>query len=123
MRRRHRDERGQAAVELLGLTPILLLVAMGVLQVLLLAHAAVLTEQAARTAARVAMVESDPGVVQASAQAALPGWLRSDAQASFPNGDRHRVQVDVRVPVLVPGVSARLDIARTVEMPEVPDWD
>jgi hypothetical protein len=123
MIRRRQGEDGQAAIELLGLLPILLLVGLAVLQTLMVAQAAVATEQAARAAARVAMVEDGQGGIEAAAAASLPSWLRPSASTTWPSGDRHRVRVEVRVPVVVPGISATLDLHRTAEMPELPEWD
>ncbi len=121
--RRGRREEGQASIELIGLTPILLLVALGLAQALMFGHVAVSTEQAARTAARVAMANDNPSAVRAAATEALPPSLRSEATVTFPSGHVRRVSIEVQVPSVVPGLPLPdLAITRSVEMPEVNRW-
>lgn len=120
-----RDDRGQSVVELLGMTPLLALAGLALAQALLLGHTAVVTEQAARTAARVAMVTDDAGATEAAATSALPSWLRGRSTVTFPGGGTHRVQVSSPIPTLLPGVTfSGVRIDRVVEMPEVGSrWD
>lgn len=118
MTRRHRSENGQAAVETLGIVPLLAVCALGIVQALLLGHTAVATEQAARVAARTAMVA--PGDAEAAARDALPSWLRDDAE---PTVSGTRAEVQTVVPDVLPGLDLRLTLRRSVEMPEVAAWD
>jgi hypothetical protein len=84
----------------------------------------VATEQAARTAARVAMSEDDPAAVRAAATASLPQRLRGGATTTFPDGHVRKVSIEARVPSVLPASWApRFTITRTVEMPEVSRWD
>lgn len=110
--RRLRGEDGVAPLELLGMTPYLLLAALAGWQLLLAGAAVAATEQAARTGGRVAAGGGD-GV--AAAEAALPVWLDGDAEA----GDG-LVALRVRIPVLVPGLDAEaLAITRSAEFPRL----
>lgn len=121
---RRRDEDGQASIELLGLTPIVLMVALAVIQALLFGHAAIATEQAARTAARVGMSADDPFTVRAAARSALPTRLRDEATTTFPDGSLSSVRVETRVPTVVPADwLPEFTITRSVTMPEVATWD
>lgn len=121
--RRRREDRGQAALELIGMGPLIALVALAMAQALLIGHTAVVTEQAARTGARVAMVTDDAGASRAAAVAALPSWLVGGADVSFPGGGPHRLRLSTRVPLIVPGLGT-LQIERVVEMPDVgSQWD
>jgi hypothetical protein len=63
-----RDERGQATVELVLCLPFVLAVLAGVVEVSLLAGDYVKLWHAAREAARVAIVDSDPVHIQAAAE-------------------------------------------------------
>ncbi len=124
-RARWRSERGQAALELLGGAPLLVLVSLALVQALLIGHTAVVTEQAARTAARVAMVTEDGARTRTSGVSALPPWLQSGANVRLSAGPSVSVTVSSRVPSVVPGVRlARLRIERTVAMPSLRSpWD
>jgi hypothetical protein len=103
------------------MAPLMVLVALAMAQALLIGHTAVVTEQAARTGARVAMVTDDAGASHAAARAALPSWLQDDATAS----GSHRLALTSRVPTIVPGVPlGSMRITRVVEMPDVGSaWD
>ena len=120
-----RSEDGSAALELLGGAPLMVLVSLALVQALLIGHTAVVTEQAARTAARVAMVTDDGARTRAAGVAALPSWLQSGAQVRSSSGVTQSVTVSSRVPSVVPGVRlASLRIDRTVEMPTLRSpWD
>jgi hypothetical protein len=122
--RRHADERGQSALELVGMVPLMALVALAVAQALLIGHTAIVTEQAARTGARVAMVTDDGGASRAAAVGSLPSWLRDGAQVRFSGGGSHRLELSSRIPTIVPGLPSGMRVNRTVEMPDVgSSWD
>jgi Flp pilus assembly protein TadG len=70
---RSRPERGQAAVELALVLPILLLAALAVVQVGLFARDRLVLEQASRAGAREAAVTADEEQVRRAVLAAAPG--------------------------------------------------
>ncbi len=72
-------ERGQASVELLGLLPAVLALALILLQVLAVGYASVLAGNAAEAGALALAAGGDP---VAGAREALPGWSRADAEVS-----------------------------------------
>ncbi|MBI3648337.1 MAG: pilus assembly protein [Actinobacteria bacterium] len=71
--RRARSERGSAAVEFALVLPLLLVVALALVEVGLLARDRLLVEAAARAGARAAAVETDEGAIRDEAVAAAPG--------------------------------------------------
>ena len=93
---------GQAAVELVALLPLLVAVALGVLQALAAGIAAELAGHAAQSGA-VAIALGREG--EAAARAALPGWARSRLRVEVHGS---RVRVRVTPPSLLPGVGPRL---------------
>jgi hypothetical protein len=105
-----RDGRtGQAAVELVALLPLVVAVALGILQALAAGLAVELAGHAAQSAA-VAIAEGRDG--EAAARAALPGWARSRLRI-----DLHGTRVRVRVvpPSLLPGAGERLAASASAE--------
>ncbi len=101
-RRRAAAQAGQAAVELVALLPLIVAVALGVLQALAAGIAAELAGHAAQSAA-VAIAEGRDGV--AAARAALPGWARSRLRVEVRGT---HVRVRVTPPSLLPGLGDRL---------------
>jgi hypothetical protein len=93
---------GQAAVELVALLPLLVAVALGILQALAAGVAVELAGHAAQSGA-VAIAEGRDG--ESAARAALPGWARSRLRVEV-HGTR--VQVRVTPPSLLPGLAGRL---------------
>jgi type II secretory pathway component PulK len=91
------DERGQASVELVAVLPLVLLVGAVAWQLALAGHAAWLTADAARVAARADTVGRD---VRVAARSALPRSLQDDLRVRRLRGGG--VRVSVRVPLLVP---------------------
>lgn len=75
---RHASERGTAAVEFALVLPLVLLVALALVQTGLLVRDRLLVEGAARAGARAAAVHDDPGAIRAAALAAAPS-LDEDA--------------------------------------------
>ena len=111
---RFRSQQGTASVELLGILPLLLVVALACWQLLLGAFTATAAQDAARTGSRAAALgHSD---ARTAAVAALPSWLRDGATASVA-GDG-RVRLRVRVPIVMPGLSsASLTVSRSAQLP------
>jgi hypothetical protein len=103
------DDRGQAAVELALVLPLVAALALALLQVALVVRDQVLVVHAAREAARAAAVSDDPGAPRAAALAGA-GLApdRTDVEVSGREGPGSRVRVLVRyaapteVPVIGP---------------------
>lgn len=122
MRRRLRSESGQAAIEVLGIVPLLAVLALGVLQAMLIGHTALAAEQAARVAARTAMITESTATGRAAGFEALPARLAVDAEVRAVG--TNSFTVETVIPDVLPGVSFRgIRLQRTVEMPEVATWD
>ncbi|UQA93360.1 TadE/TadG family type IV pilus assembly protein [Streptomyces halobius] len=106
LRGRGRD-RGQASIEFLGFLPILLIVALAVVQLGLGAYAVQQAGTGARAAARTASMDeadrtADP---QTAGRAAMSGWLADDATISVTGGGGSvHATATVRIPSLIPGV-------------------
>ncbi|MEU9224485.1 TadE family protein [Streptomyces massasporeus] len=98
--RKARD-RGQVAIEYIGFLPILLIVALGAVQLGLIAYTAQQAGTAARTGARSASLD---GPYAADCRAAVSSWLadETDCLPSF-GGDEVTVTATVQIPSLVPG--------------------
>jgi hypothetical protein len=103
-------ERGQAAVELLGAIPALLLLGLVLFQLLAVGHAAVLAGNAAEAGALALAGRADAA---GSARAALPGWSRAGAQVRV-SGER--VTVALRPPSPLPAVARRLEVSSTARV-------
>lgn len=105
------QQRGQAAVELVAATPVLIVALLLVAQLAVAGHALWSAGDAARAGARAVLVGGD---AEGAAMRALPPWLDGDARVeSSADG---AVEVRVGAPALIPGVppipvgaAARLD--------------
>ncbi len=96
------SQRGQASVELVALLPLLLLVALVIAQLLAAGRCRELAGHAAAAGATALLQDEDPG---RAARRALPGWSRARLDVAV----RGRVvQVSLRPPGLVPGLSRLL---------------
>ncbi|GAA1884084.1 TadE/TadG family type IV pilus assembly protein [Streptantibioticus ferralitis] len=95
-------DRGQISVEMLGITPLILVVLLLVWQFVLVGYTYTLAGNAADEAARAAAVGADP---QAAARADLPQAWTDGAAASVSSGtgDVVTARVSLRVPMLLPG--------------------
>jgi hypothetical protein len=102
-------ERGQASVEIVALLPLVIAVAVAILQVLAAGIAAELAGHAASSGA-VALAEGRDG--RAAARAALPGWSRSGLVVTLHG---RRVEVRLRPPVLVPPLADLLDATASAD--------
>jgi hypothetical protein len=103
------EDAGQAAVELVALLPLVVAVALGVLQALAAGMASELAGHAAQTGA-VAIAEGRDGA--AAARASLPGWAESRVRIEVHGA---HVRVQVVPPSLLPGVGARLAARATAD--------
>jgi hypothetical protein len=102
-------ERGQAAVEVVALLPLLAAVALGAMQALAAGAAVELAGHAAHAGA-VALAEGRDGA--AAARAAVPGWSRSRIAVEVRGS---RVQVRLTPRALVPGLGERLSATATAD--------
>jgi hypothetical protein len=97
-----RDDHGQAAIELVALVPLVLTVALGVLQGLAAGVAAELADHAAESGA-VALAQGRDA--QAAARAAVPGWTHGRVEVLVQG---RRVRVRIAPPSLLPGLGDEL---------------
>ena len=102
-----RGERGQAAVELVGSLPALLLLATVLMQLLVVGYAAVLAGNAAEAGA---LAVAKGAVPSLAARKAVPGWARSRMQVASGAG---AVRIRMRAPALIPGAGALLHVNAT----------
>jgi pilus assembly protein CpaE len=108
-----RHERGQAAVELLAILPLVLAAAAAAAQLLAVGYSSVLAGNAAEAAALAVAGGGDP---RAAARQALPGWSRAHARVSVSGGE---VRVNLRPPTLLRPLADELEISAkaSVEAP------
>lgn len=102
---RAREDRGQAAVELALVLPLLAALALALLQVALVVRDQVLVVHAAREGARAAAVSDEPGAARAAAMAGaglVAARLDVDASGRGRAGSRVRVLVRYRSPTDLP---------------------
>ena len=104
------DERGQAAVEMLGALPVLLGLGLAVAQLLAVGFSAVLAGNAAEAGGLALAAGAD---ARASARNALPGWSRAQASVDVRDG---RVTVRVRPPSLLSAVARELEVESTASV-------
>ncbi|MEO8477279.1 MAG: TadE/TadG family type IV pilus assembly protein [Actinomycetota bacterium] len=106
MRRRAHEERGASAVEFALVLPLLLVVALALVQVGLLVRDRLLVEAAARAGARTAAVDPDQGAiaeaVAGSAPDLDPGALSVAVGRAGTQGDPVTVTVDYTSAIRVP---------------------
>lgn len=105
--RRPGGEGGQAQIELVAAVPLLLAVALILLQLMSVGYAQSLADGSAEAGAIAA--SSGTGVEEA-VRAALPGWAGSRVDVEVDGG---RVAVALRPPALVPGLADRLEVSST----------
>jgi hypothetical protein len=110
---RSRGERGQATLEVLGLLPVLLAVALAAAQLLATGYSSVLAGNAAEAGA---LALAGGGEARAGVREALPGWSRAHAKMSVSGGE---VSVRLRPPALLRPLAERLEVSAsaTVEAP------
>ncbi len=109
--RRWRDERGQSAVELALVLPLLAILALGIVQVGLVVRAQLLTGQAARGAVREAAVTGDLASITAAGRDATTlaaDRLRVAVGPRGVPGTTVQVTVHYRAPTSVPLVGRLL---------------
>jgi hypothetical protein len=95
--------RGQASVELVGVLPLVALLALALGQLLAAGAARELAGNAAEAGAAALLQRRDPA---AAARDALPGWSRRRTSIAV---EGRVVRVTLRPPGLLPGLAAALD--------------
>ncbi|MFD6417158.1 TadE/TadG family type IV pilus assembly protein [Streptomyces sp. NPDC060194] len=116
--RRAPRDRGQVSLEFVAMLPILLIVALGAVQLGVAVYASQQAGSAARAAARVASLDPEDAdtTPQAAAEAAVSDFLGAVGVAGGPAGDQATVTVTLQVPDLLPGIAIGTT-SRTVTMP------
>ena len=112
-RRVWEDDKGGAAIEVIGLLPSFLLVAVAAVQLGLVGWTSVETTHAARDAARAATLHEDP---TSAAQNSLTGGLHVESM-SVGGSDSRRVSLTGRIPSLI-GFQVGT-VTRAAEMPRL----
>lgn len=102
---RRTGERGQASVELLGLLPLLVAIALAAAQLLAVGYSSVLAGNAAEAGALALAGGRD---ARAGAREALPGWSRAHASVSVSGGE---VTVKLRPPALLRALAERIEVS------------
>jgi Flp pilus assembly protein TadG len=96
------DERGSAVVEFALTVPLLLLVAIALVQIAVVGRDRLVIEHAARAGARVAAVETDDASVRAAVVDAAPGLDPSTISVTVTRGSGFGTPVEVAVSYGVP---------------------
>jgi pilus assembly protein CpaE len=104
VRRATPGEGGQASVELLGVLPLLIALALAVFQLLAVGYASVLAGNAAEAGA---LALAAGGDARAGAREALPGWSHARADVRVADGE---VGVRLRPPALLRVLGERLTV-------------
>jgi hypothetical protein len=99
-----RGERGQAAVELLGALPAVIVLGLVLMQMLAVGYASVLAGNAAEAGALALAAGRD---ARGGVRDALPGWSRARTRVSVRAG---RVRVRLRPPAPLRAVSRKLEV-------------
>ncbi|WP_069814737.1 TadE family protein [Streptomyces sp. TP-A0874] len=105
--RRKRSDRGQVAVEYIGMLPILIVIGLGVIQFGLVAYTIQQAASASRAAARTASHDHPAISYEQAGRGAMSGWLADRAsftQSTGPSYDEVKVTATVRIPSIIPGV-------------------
>lgn len=102
---RGRRDRGQVAIEFIGFLPLLLVLALGAVQLGLGAYAAQQAGTAARAAARTATLDDAEVGPEAAGRAAVSGWLADGTSIGLREaGNEARATATVEIPSVIPGV-------------------
>lgn len=107
---RLRRHDGQAAVEMMGALPLVLLLGLVVLQLLAVGYASVIAGQAAESAA---LAVAGGGEAKEAARAAVPGWSRARMKVEVRGG---RVQVSMRPPAAIDALARQLEVHAAAEV-------
>lgn len=112
-----RDDRGSVAVESLGFFFVLTLVTFVCVQGVFLAQSVSTSQKLARDAARSFAVGAGTAAVEQQVRHDLPSWATLE-QVRFPASADARVEVELRVPILLPGLTNQsFTVSRDAVMP------
>ena len=115
---RREPERGSSSLELAGMMPLLLLVAVAAIQLGIAGYAVQQAGTGARAAARTAGQEELADQYAAAGKAAMSGWTASRSTFALGGGDDEAdVTATVTIPSIVPGVDDFGDASRSATMP------
>jgi hypothetical protein len=107
-----RGQQGTAAIELVGVLPLMLIAALAAWQGLLMTYSATAAQDAARTGSRASGLGRNG---EAAAVGAVSSWLRPGVTATSTG---ERMTVHIKVPVVVPGLTfGGLTVSRSAELP------
>ncbi|MEU8778748.1 TadE/TadG family type IV pilus assembly protein [Streptomyces sp. NPDC048606] len=101
--RKHAGDRGQVAVEFVGMVPLILLLVAAVWECVLIGYAFSLVGNAADEAARAGAVMNDGACVAAAGEHISGAWGRETDCGRA--GDVYKATVSVQIPVLFPGLN------------------
>jgi hypothetical protein len=110
-------DRGGALTEFVAILPIGLVIILVAFEALMAGTTVERVENAARTGARLASQQQDPGTCADHALASMPGWLDNRSADGGQEGRGLYCHVRAEVPVLFPGAHLDFTIDRTVHMP------
>ncbi|OEV09904.1 TadE/TadG family type IV pilus assembly protein [Streptomyces nanshensis] len=111
-------ERGASSLELAGMLPLLLVVAMATVQLGVAGYAIQQAGTGARAAARIAGQPDIAGDYAATGKAAMSDWIASRSKFSLGGGGNEvRVRTTVTIPSVVPGVDDFGKASRSATMP------
>ncbi|MFE7567688.1 TadE/TadG family type IV pilus assembly protein [Streptomyces sp. NPDC057539] len=110
-------ERGQVALEFVGVITLLLLVALAAIQLGLAGYAVQQASTAARAAARAESYNDVTMSAQAAGEAATSEWLEVDIHEPRISGDEVTVTAEVQIPSLLPKVFTFDAAKRSATMP------
>ncbi|GAA2003039.1 hypothetical protein GCM10009799_32710 [Nocardiopsis rhodophaea] len=116
--RRRRDDRGSQFIEFAAYFPLLLIVAVMVMELFLGFLAMERMGNAARNGARVA-AEYGTERGQSAARDSLPGWLDKAEVTTGRAGNGYYVDVEVRMPIMFPATGLDIPVSRRVNMPNL----
>ncbi|MFE4370137.1 TadE/TadG family type IV pilus assembly protein [Streptomyces sp. NPDC056835] len=105
-------ERGQVALEYVGVITLLLIVALAAIQLGLAGYAVQQASTAARAAARAESYNDVTMSAEAAGKAATSEWLEVDIPEPRVNGDEVTVTAEITVPVILPIMKDLLPKAR-----------
>ncbi|RDG35402.1 TadE/TadG family type IV pilus assembly protein [Streptomyces corynorhini] len=109
-------DRGQAGIEFAGLITLLLLVALGVIQLGIAGYAVQQAGTAARAAARAETYRESRMTADQAAKAATSDWLDVTVPAVSRSGSAVKAEAKVKIPSILP-VFTLPDATRSVTMP------
>lgn len=101
---------GQAAVEMMGALPVVLLLGLVVLQLLAVGYSSVIAGQAAEAGA---LAVAAGGAAPDAARSAVPGWSRARMHVEV---DAGRVRVSLRPPAAIDAVARQLEVHAAAEV-------